>query len=113
MTNLSKKAQELAQLPYTKIVFRDRVSDGDEYVYIAFHPELDGCMAQGQTLAEAKAFLDEIRLDYIEHLLEHKLAIPAPNRLNTVLVSLASEDELETVEAGKEAETFFAIPVEK
>jgi predicted RNase H-like HicB family nuclease len=113
MTNLSKKAQELAQLPYTTIVFRDRVSEGDGYVYIAFHPELDGCMAQGQTLVEAKDFLDEIRLDYMEHLLEYNLPIPRPNRVTSELVSLARKDELHPIVSSNEAETFFAMPVEK
>jgi predicted RNase H-like HicB family nuclease len=113
MMNLSEKAQELAKRPYRVITFRNPTSEGDGYIYIAFHPELDGCIAQGQTLVEAKAFLDEIRLDYMEHLLEYNLPIPEPNRLSTMIVTLASESELQVIESNNEAETFFAVPLEK
>jgi predicted RNase H-like HicB family nuclease len=112
MMNLSEKAQELASLPYTVITFRDRLSDGDDYVYIAFHPELDGCMAQGETLAEAKAFLNEIRLDYIEHLLEHNLPIPQPDWTKNSWLLLESETVRSSSESDN-SETLFAIPDEK
>jgi len=40
-------------------------------------------MAQGETPQEALENLDEVRIDYFEHLLEFKLPIPVPNTITT------------------------------
>lgn len=45
-------------------------------VYIARHPELSGCFAQGDTPEAARSALDEVREMYLAHLAAHKL--PAP-----------------------------------
>ena len=45
-------------------------------VYLARHPELPGCCAQGDTPDEARVALDEVRAAYLAHLAAHKL--PAP-----------------------------------
>jgi predicted RNase H-like HicB family nuclease len=59
------------------MMFRDRTTE-NEYVYVAITPELDGCVAQGDTLKEARENLRAFRVDYIEHLLENHLSVPAP-----------------------------------
>jgi predicted RNase H-like HicB family nuclease len=45
---------------------------------IAFHPELEGCIAQGETPEEAKRNLDILRVEWIESLLEDGLEVPEP-----------------------------------
>lgn len=72
-----KKAEALAQRGYVSFAFRDQTTD-DEPIYVALNPELAGCMAQGETMQEALANLEEVRVEYIEHLIEHELPVPAP-----------------------------------
>lgn len=47
-------------------------------VYLAHHPELPGCCAQGDTPDEARVALDEVRAAYLAHLAAHKLPAPEP-----------------------------------
>ncbi len=82
MPNYTEQARELANRPYTMVVFRDEATDGD-FIYLAQHPEIEGCMAQGETMEEAQANLDEVRLDSIEHLLKHGLPVPDPAWIET------------------------------
>ena len=44
-----------------------------------WHPELPGCMAQGETVEEAIENLKEVTLEYILSLLEDRLPIPIPS----------------------------------
>ncbi len=74
----TKRAIEMAQLPYITETFRSRVG-GDEYVYIARNPELEGCYAQGDTPEQAQANLKEVRISHIEHRLNHNLPVSLPN----------------------------------
>ena len=62
-------------IKYTTIVWRADTTDGD-YIYLARHPELPGCCAQGDTPEAARSALDEVREMYLAHLAAHKL--PAP-----------------------------------
>lgn len=73
-----ERAIELSKLGYIVELLRDRTTDGD-YIFLARNPELDGCMAQGLTEEEALANLEEVRVEHIEHLLEHNLQVPRPN----------------------------------
>lgn len=75
---IQEQAVELAKLPYTIELLRDKTTDG-EYIYLAQNPELEGCMAQGLTEEEALKNLDEVRVEHIEHLLEHHLDVPYPS----------------------------------
>ncbi len=70
-------AQKLASRPYTIRILRDD-SIPEKPLYMAVNPELEGCMAQGESIEEAERFLDEFRVDYILHLLEHDLPVPEP-----------------------------------
>lgn len=74
---LEKRAEALAARSYTEIIIRDRTTD-DDHIYVAFTLELDGCMAQGETVDEARENLRLIRIDYILHLLENHLDVPPP-----------------------------------
>ena len=75
---LQEQATVISKLAYTVELLRDKTTDGD-YIYLARNPELEGCMAQGLTEEEAISNLDEVRVEHIEHLLEHHLPVPIPN----------------------------------
>jgi predicted RNase H-like HicB family nuclease len=64
-------------LPYRVEIDWEQDEKGNAY-YVARHPELDGCMAQGQTRGEALASLDEARELYIRALLKRGLEVPRP-----------------------------------
>ncbi len=74
--NQLQKAEELAARPYVTIVSRE--SDGDDYYYVATHPDLTGCTAVGYTPEEAKQELAKARIDFIYFLLEDNLTVPDP-----------------------------------
>jgi len=86
---LREKATELSKMGYTTELLRDKTTDGD-YIYIAVNPELEGCMAQGETPEDAVANLEEVRIDYFEHLLEFNLPIPSPGLTETKDTAAAS-----------------------
>lgn len=79
---IQEQAISLAKLAYTVELLRDKTTDG-EYIFLARNPELEGCMAQGLTEEEALNNLDDVRIEHIEHLLEHHLPIPYPNHAIT------------------------------
>jgi predicted RNase H-like HicB family nuclease len=79
---LRQQAEELAARPYSMRLIPDNSIPG-ESLYLALNPELDGCMAQGRTSKEALDYLDEVRIDHIEHLLEHGLPVPEPASMAT------------------------------
>lgn len=108
MTNYQDQARELANRHYTVITFRDKTTDGD-YVYLARNPELDGCMAQGESLAESQENLLEVRIDYIEHLLEHNLPVPYPEWMVSQSASESILIELPPVESNRNESVFESI----
>ncbi|SRR3972149_7344083 len=79
---LREKALELSKMGYTIELLRDKTTDG-EYIYLAVNPELEGCLAQGETREDALANLEDVRVDYFEHLLEFNLPIPNPGLTET------------------------------
>jgi len=79
---LREKAVEIAKQGYTTDLLKEKTTDGYS-VYIANNPELEDCMAQGETPQEALEALEEVRIDYVEHLLEFNLPIPNPNQIVT------------------------------
>lgn len=83
--DIEKRAEELAARQYTEVAFRDKTTTGG-YIYMAITPELDGCMAQGETMREAKENLRLFRIDYIQHLLENDLPVPDPAWMATETV---------------------------
>ncbi len=90
---LREKAIELSKIGYTTELLRDKATDSS-YIYLAVNPELEGCMAQGETPQDALTNLEEVRIDYFEHLLEFNLPIPSPGLTETKYIAAASISQL-------------------
>lgn len=73
---LREQAEHLAAQPYSVTTFQDELSDETGQVWIAIHPELEGCVAQGNTEAEAIENLNEVRIEYILSLLRRSFDVP-------------------------------------
>ncbi|HVG07429.1 MAG TPA: type II toxin-antitoxin system HicB family antitoxin [Thermoanaerobaculia bacterium] len=54
------------------------VRDSEVGMFVASHPDLPGCLAQGDSAAEAIANLDDARKDWITFRLETGLPVPEP-----------------------------------
>jgi predicted RNase H-like HicB family nuclease len=78
MTDLERQARNLADRPYTSIVFTDETTDGEPY-WSAITVELPGCVGSGTTSDEAWADLREVRREYILSLLDDGLPVPEPS----------------------------------
>lgn len=70
----TRKIDEYLSLNYTYRLIRDVAQGG----YVAEHPELEGCVAQGETAEETIANLDVARELWIETRLEDGLQVPQP-----------------------------------
>lgn len=81
-------------LPYSTVVVPD-VTTEEEPCYMAYHPELEGCMSHGDTPEEALHNLSEVRRLYISALIDDGLEIPLPQgtRANWEIVSLTGQKE--------------------
>lgn len=65
------------EIRYTSRTVGEELPDGT-VVYVAEHPELPGCMAQGASPASAWEELADARALYIQGLLKRGLEVPAP-----------------------------------
>ena len=67
--NLLNKAKILSRQEYRITISYEKLSDG-RVIYMAYNPDLEGCMAQGSTQEEAIKNLEQARIDYIYDALE-------------------------------------------
>ncbi len=74
---LREKVKLLAALPYLTEVSKDETTTGSR-IFVALHPELQNCMAQGETVEQALIELADAREEYILSLLEDGLDVPRP-----------------------------------
>lgn len=63
---------------YKSLTYPAEVVREEEGIVVAFHPDLMGCVAQGDTADEALANLDEARAAWLEVRLAEHLPIPEP-----------------------------------
>lgn len=75
---LDERLRTIMEWPYAVKISRDKTVDGKE-VFLASHPELIGCMAQGETVEDAVKSLKEVTYEYILSLLEDHVPIPMPS----------------------------------
>ncbi|MEX2492951.1 MAG: type II toxin-antitoxin system HicB family antitoxin [Nitrospirales bacterium] len=71
------KLDRYMKLFYPIIVEKDQCTDGS-FCYLASHPDLPGCMSQGETQEEALLNLQEAKQLYLETLLANNQDIPLP-----------------------------------
>lgn len=87
---LHRKATIAVAWPYAVKISKDETVDGQP-VFLAMHPELPGCMAQGKDVEEAIANLKEVTFEYIVSLLEDRVPIPMPSgRIKTTNYSISN-----------------------
>jgi len=84
---ISLEAYKLAYRPYSIYIEHEVLEDGPDN-YLARHPELPGCKAEGVTVEEARWALDEARLDYIQALLEWGSEVSPPKHPNRRVVTI-------------------------
>ena len=104
---LISRAKEIVALPYSIDVVEDETTTG-HLIYVARITELDGCIAQGQTIQEALRSLREAAIDYVVSLLEDGAPIPSPSSPVTASSSTAST----TLVAQTEAVQIPSSPIE-
>ena len=98
---MKDKVKEYIELPYSTFVVPD-VTTHNEPCYVAYHPELEGCMSHGDTREEALHNLREVTQVYISTLLERGLEVPHPYAIDKGLdvtwdvVSPTSSVEVDT-----------------
>ena len=80
--------------PYSIHVVPDSTTDG-EFCYLAYHPELPGCMSHGRSVAEATHELHAARELYLKTLEELGQPIP-PIPSNPVLAVWNAEAPVST-----------------
>lgn len=71
-------AERLAAQPYLIRIAEDETTQG-EPIFVASIEELDGCIAQGETMDEAILALRAAAVDYIASMLEDGLPVPPPS----------------------------------
>jgi len=71
---MAKTRNDFLSLDYP----RELVRDSEAKMFVASHPDLPGCLAQGSSAVEAIANLDDARNDWITFRLEEGLPVPEP-----------------------------------
>lgn len=75
---MNKTLDDYMAMAYRTFVRQDTC--GDSPCFVAYNPELEGCMAQGDTWQEAVESLTEARREYIALRMELGWDIPEPAR---------------------------------
>lgn len=78
----TQSVEELAAQPWSREVVADE--DG---VFVASVPELEGCFADGDSVEDALATLEQVLLEWLELAVEESEAIPEPRRQSSELYS--------------------------
>ena len=91
--DLRRLAEERAEeSTYSVQIEVDQTTETETPIFLASIRELPGCMAQGATIEEAMKILAEVKIEFIESLLEDNLPIPVPAGIATRTASLAEPD---------------------
>jgi len=80
-----QEAKRLADRLYQVHIFPDETTDGKPGYFVRI-PEMPGCVADGDTVEEAKERLELAKVDFIYFLLEDDLPVPEPKLFNTSVI---------------------------
>lgn len=92
---MKNKIKEYLGLPYSTFTVPD-MTTANEPCYVAYHPELEGCMSHGATPEEALRNLAEVTELYISTLLEKGLEVPLPQGIEVtweVVIPISEVEE--------------------
>ncbi len=70
-----KNLEYYMNLPYRTEIIKDAEND----CYVAYCPELKGCITAGETAAEALTNIDDAKRAWLSSALEHRDSIPEPD----------------------------------
>jgi predicted RNase H-like HicB family nuclease len=84
----------LVDRPYSVKVVLEVDDEGDRF-YLANHPELPGCMAQGDSRDAAVASLREARALYLQSVVRRGLSVPEPRVITAVPATAPAPDAYE------------------
>ncbi len=91
--DLRRQAETLAQeRTYFVQILKDETTEDEEPIFFLTVRELPGCSAQGITLEEAFSNLAEVKVDFIESLLEDGLPIPPELPITTTKFALGTSN---------------------
>ena len=91
--DLSARATALASRKYLTLVRYEPEGNGTPD-YVALHPEIPDCIAQGNTIPEARASLDEATIFWIQCLLEDNQPVPDPMVLGDSVFEAVNKDQV-------------------
>ena len=94
---MKNTANAYLSLPYSTIVLPDVTTDG-EPCYLAYHPEMEGCMTHGSTPGEALGNLVEVTEIYTSVLLDKGLDIPLPQAVTVTWDVPTPQSQVEQVD---------------
>ncbi len=80
MQDTQRQLRDYVARPYKIILAPDVRSDGTQ-CFVARHPELPGCMSDGDTREEAIKNLRDARELYIQSLIEDGMEVPPPETM--------------------------------
>ena len=64
---------------YMKLPYRiEIIPDNEESGFVAYYPELPGCISCGETIADAVANIEDAKREWITAALEDNIAIAEP-----------------------------------
>ncbi len=75
--SLEEQARKLAARPYHIVISREEI-EAEKSVYFLSYIEMPGCVAQGDTLDQAVAELEEVTYEYILGYLQDGVPVPDP-----------------------------------
>ena len=107
-TALTNRAREIIALPYSIDVVADETTTGNP-IYVARIAELEGCIAQGQSIQEALSNLREAAIDYVASLLEDGAPVPTPS---SPVTAASSSTASTTIVAQSQSIGSLSSPVE-
>ena len=71
--------EEYMKLPYRLEI----IPDTEEGGFVAYYPELPGCITCGETIADAVANIDDAKREWLIAAIEENIAIAEPEKINT------------------------------